>query len=124
MNVEIGAEAAQFSEKEYTNGIDVAVCNRRDACNSRVCSLREGSQQQNGNKQQQEIPTSERKFTLRGSTATSTATLQAGLEATGGTPANEGMPTAPKPPWQQVEMSRNASFIKEEQDISKQQGLL
>jgi hypothetical protein len=26
MNVEIGAEAAQFSEKEYINGIAVAVC--------------------------------------------------------------------------------------------------
>jgi hypothetical protein len=25
MNVEIGAEAAQFPEKEYINGIDVAV---------------------------------------------------------------------------------------------------
>ncbi len=27
MNVEIGAEAAQFPEKEYINGIAVAVCN-------------------------------------------------------------------------------------------------
>jgi hypothetical protein len=27
MNVEIGAEAAQFPEKEYLNGIAVAVCN-------------------------------------------------------------------------------------------------
>ncbi len=26
MNVEIGAEAAQFPEKEYINGIAVAVC--------------------------------------------------------------------------------------------------
>ncbi len=26
MNVEIGAEAALFPEKEYTNGIAVAVC--------------------------------------------------------------------------------------------------
>jgi len=26
MNVEIGAEAAQFPEKEYRNGIAVAVC--------------------------------------------------------------------------------------------------
>ncbi len=26
MNVEIGAEAAQFLEKEYINGIFVAVC--------------------------------------------------------------------------------------------------
>jgi hypothetical protein len=26
MNVEIGTEAAQFPEKEYTNGIFVAVC--------------------------------------------------------------------------------------------------
>ncbi len=26
MNVEIGAEAAQFPEKEYINGIFVAVC--------------------------------------------------------------------------------------------------
>ncbi len=28
MNVEIGAEAAQFPEKEYMNGIAVAVCGR------------------------------------------------------------------------------------------------
>ncbi len=28
MNVEIGAEAAQFPEKEYINGIAVAVCKR------------------------------------------------------------------------------------------------
>ena len=28
MNVEIGAEAALFPEKEYTNGIAVAVCSR------------------------------------------------------------------------------------------------
>jgi hypothetical protein len=27
MNVEIGTEAAQFPEKEYINGIFVAVCN-------------------------------------------------------------------------------------------------
>jgi hypothetical protein len=26
MNVEIGTEAAQFSEKEYINGISLAVC--------------------------------------------------------------------------------------------------
>ncbi len=56
--------------------------------------------------------------------APSTATLQAGLEATEGTPANEGMPTASKTPatvFFKVEMSRNASIIKEQQDISKQQ---
>jgi hypothetical protein len=29
MNVEIGAEAALFPEKEYINGIAVAVCNLR-----------------------------------------------------------------------------------------------
>jgi hypothetical protein len=29
MNVEIGAEAAQFPEKEYINGIAVAVLNGR-----------------------------------------------------------------------------------------------
>jgi hypothetical protein len=56
--------------------------------------------------------------------ATSSETLQAGLEAIAGTPANEGMPTASKTLWQQGEMSRNASFIKEQQDISKQQGPL
>ncbi len=28
MNVEIGAEAAQFPEKEYVNGIAVAVCKK------------------------------------------------------------------------------------------------
>jgi hypothetical protein len=28
MNVEIGTEAAQLPEKEYTNGIFVAVCSR------------------------------------------------------------------------------------------------
>jgi hypothetical protein len=30
MNVEIGAEAAQFPEKEYINGIAVAVCHGKD----------------------------------------------------------------------------------------------
>jgi hypothetical protein len=29
MNVEIGAEAAQFPGKEYINGIAVAVCGRQ-----------------------------------------------------------------------------------------------
>ncbi len=29
MNVEIGAEAVQFPEKEYINGIAVAVCGTR-----------------------------------------------------------------------------------------------
>jgi hypothetical protein len=29
MNVEIGAEAAQFPEKEYINGIAVAVCSKK-----------------------------------------------------------------------------------------------
>ncbi len=29
MNVEIGAEAAQFPEKEYINGIAFAVCARK-----------------------------------------------------------------------------------------------
>jgi hypothetical protein len=53
--------------------------------------------------------------------ANSTKTCQAGMETTEGTPANEGMPSASKTLWQQVEMSRNASFIKEQQDISKQQ---
>ncbi len=28
MNVEIGSEAAQFPEKEYVNGIAVAVCTK------------------------------------------------------------------------------------------------
>jgi hypothetical protein len=31
MNVEIGAEAALFPEKEYINGIAVAVCRRKVA---------------------------------------------------------------------------------------------
>jgi hypothetical protein len=31
MNVEIGAEAGQFTEKEYINGIAVAVCMRENA---------------------------------------------------------------------------------------------
>jgi hypothetical protein len=30
MNVEIGAEAAQFPEKEYINGIAFAVCMNRE----------------------------------------------------------------------------------------------
>jgi len=48
----------------------MVACNSRDACNSRVCLQRQGSQQQHGKKQQQAMPTSARKFTLRGSTAT------------------------------------------------------
>ncbi len=32
MNVEIGAEAAQFPEKEYINAISVAVCDRIPGC--------------------------------------------------------------------------------------------
>jgi hypothetical protein len=32
MNVEIGTEAAQFPEKEYINGIFVAVQPIKDAC--------------------------------------------------------------------------------------------
>jgi hypothetical protein len=59
--------------------------------------------------------------------ANSTETLQAGMETTKGTPANEGMPTASKTPatvFFKVEMSRNTSIIKEQQDISKQQGPL
>jgi hypothetical protein len=34
MNVEIGAEAAQFPEKEYINGIAVAVW---DECDALLC---------------------------------------------------------------------------------------
>ncbi len=34
MNVEIGAEAAQFPEKEYINGIAVAV--HRDNCRTEI----------------------------------------------------------------------------------------
>jgi hypothetical protein len=32
MNVEIGAEATLFPEKEYINGIAVAVCSSRSGC--------------------------------------------------------------------------------------------
>ena len=42
MNVEIGAEAAQFPEKEYINGIAVAVCHREGMDGSyfpKTCSL-------------------------------------------------------------------------------------
>ncbi len=35
MNVEIGAEAAQFPEKESINGIAFAVCDRCLACKYR-----------------------------------------------------------------------------------------
>ncbi len=31
MNVEIGAEAALFPEKEYINGIAVAVCRKKES---------------------------------------------------------------------------------------------
>jgi hypothetical protein len=37
MNVEIGAQAAQFPEKEYINGIFVAVLKRTPAKLSGVC---------------------------------------------------------------------------------------
>jgi hypothetical protein len=40
--------------------------------------------------------------------ATSTETLQAGLEATEGTPANEGMPSASKTLWQQYQQTAGA----------------
>jgi hypothetical protein len=32
MNVEIGTEAAQFAEKEYINGIFLAVCSKKIEC--------------------------------------------------------------------------------------------
>jgi hypothetical protein len=37
MNVEIGAEAAQFPEKEYINGIAVAVHPLKELCKERGC---------------------------------------------------------------------------------------
>jgi hypothetical protein len=52
MNVEIGAEAAQFPEKEYINGIAVAVCDteiQKLSCTFALGldfeSLRQGSNQ-------------------------------------------------------------------------------
>jgi hypothetical protein len=38
MNVEIGAEAAQFPEKEYINGISIAVCYEVRGEQNNLCS--------------------------------------------------------------------------------------
>jgi hypothetical protein len=43
MNVEIGAEAAQFPEKEYINGIAVAVQLRRSGTRGMTCSVMEAA---------------------------------------------------------------------------------
>ncbi len=37
MNVEIGTEAAQFPEKEYINGIAVAVHSKKSTCQEAPC---------------------------------------------------------------------------------------
>jgi hypothetical protein len=39
MNVEIGTEAAQFPEKEYINGIFVAVCSHGRVCLKQVFNI-------------------------------------------------------------------------------------
>jgi hypothetical protein len=42
MNVEIGTEDAQFPEKEYINGIFLAVCDDCGSCSGSCCRGRVG----------------------------------------------------------------------------------
>jgi hypothetical protein len=48
MNVEIGTEAAQFPEKEYTKGIFLAVHARMHLKSTRASTHRENSLRQDG----------------------------------------------------------------------------